>query len=204
MGYSAVCNKVLCSNRSNAKFGIRFNASARGLIEDHERTPKSADSTKPELSIGDYLKQNNYSNEFIDDYLIVSEVGIDLRFSLMYTIRAQPMTAAIWSTPPDTCALDFPAHTLIRFMHNHHLLQVTGKPKWLTIPGGSYVSCGLFGFIPCTYATGLTDTDTLNELHPSSQPHNFTYPLPLMPSLRHPNLQRLRFTFLQERKNSTT
>ena len=48
------------------------------------------------------------------------------------------MTAAIWSTPPDKCALDFPALTLLRFMHNHHLLQLTGKPAWLTIPGGSH------------------------------------------------------------------
>ena len=63
------------------------------------------------------------------------------------------MTAAIWSTPPDKCATDFPARTLvstltpvphmtsliesqIRFMRNHHLLQITGKPKWLTIKGG--------------------------------------------------------------------
>ncbi|CAE6534810.1 unnamed protein product [Rhizoctonia solani] len=95
---------------------LRFNASARRLIEEETRT---LSNTKCELSIGDYLKHEGYSNEFIDDYLI-------------------PMTAAIWSTPPDTCALDFPARTLIRFMHNHHLLQIIGKPKWLTIPGGSH------------------------------------------------------------------
>ncbi|CAE6517916.1 unnamed protein product [Rhizoctonia solani] len=95
---------------------LRFNASARRLIE--EKIEYSSNTTS-ELSIGDYLKQEGYSTEFIDDYLI-------------------PMTAAIWSTPPDTCALDFPARTLIRFMHNHHLLQVIGKPKWLTIPGGSH------------------------------------------------------------------
>ncbi|KDN40578.1 hypothetical protein RSAG8_08050, partial [Rhizoctonia solani AG-8 WAC10335] len=95
---------------------FRFNASARQLIEENT---EFSSNTKSELSIGDYLKQEGYSNEFIDDYLI-------------------PMTAAIWSTPPDTCALDFPARTLIRFMHNHHLLQTIGKPKWLTIPGGSH------------------------------------------------------------------
>ncbi|KAF9820730.1 hypothetical protein IEO21_01173 [Rhodonia placenta] len=48
-----------------------------------------------------------------------------------------PMTAAIWSTPPDKCTLDFPARTLIQFMHNHHLLQIFGKPSWLTLRGGS-------------------------------------------------------------------
>ena len=66
------------------------------------------------------------------------------------------MTAAIWSTPPGRCFLDFPAKTLvshgatlvvcpsllpclqIQFMYNHHLLQITGKPSWLTIQGGSH------------------------------------------------------------------
>ena len=26
----------------------------------------------------------------------------------------------------------------IQFMHNHHLLQITGKPSWLTIKGGRF------------------------------------------------------------------
>jgi len=47
------------------------------------------------------------------------------------------MTAAIWSTAPNACSLNFPALTLIRFMHNHHLLQVTDRPSWLTIKGGA-------------------------------------------------------------------
>ncbi|KAG6898399.1 hypothetical protein C0992_004110 [Termitomyces sp. T32_za158] len=47
------------------------------------------------------------------------------------------MTAAIWSTPPGRCIMDFPAKTLIQFLHNHHLLQITGKPSWLTLKGGS-------------------------------------------------------------------
>ncbi|KAG8712837.1 hypothetical protein FRC08_014025 [Ceratobasidium sp. 394] len=98
---------------------LRFNASALSLIEDEEPVDPLAKGSKAELSIGAYLEREGYSNEFVDDYLI-------------------PMTAAIWSTPPDTCALDFPARTLIRFMYNHHLLQITGKPKWLTIPGGSH------------------------------------------------------------------
>lgn len=49
------------------------------------------------------------------------------------------MTGAIWSTPADKAALDFPATTLVRFFHNHHLLQLEGKPKWLTVQGGSSV-----------------------------------------------------------------
>lgn len=50
----------------------------------------------------------------------------------------QPMTAAIWSTPPDTAALDFPAATLIQFMWSHCLLQIIDRPTWLTIENGSH------------------------------------------------------------------
>ncbi|KAF8886197.1 hypothetical protein BD779DRAFT_1611807 [Infundibulicybe gibba] len=103
---------------------LRFNACARELVMDTDagRTKKE-DEEEEELSIGEYLTREGYSQSFRDNYLI-------------------PMTAAIWSTPPDKCAMDFPARTLIQFMHNHHLLQVTGKPSWLTIQGGSqkYVS----------------------------------------------------------------
>ncbi|KAJ4491291.1 FAD/NAD(P)-binding domain-containing protein [Lentinula edodes] len=94
---------------------LRFNASAQRLVA--QWNSGAVDVT--EISIGEYLNKEGYSESFTDNYLI-------------------PMTAAIWSTPPDKCALDFPARTLIQFMHNHHLLQVTGKPSWLTIPGGSH------------------------------------------------------------------
>jgi predicted NAD/FAD-binding protein len=47
------------------------------------------------------------------------------------------MTAAIWSTAPNSCSLNFPALTLVRFMHNHHLLQVNDRPSWLTIKDGA-------------------------------------------------------------------
>ncbi|KAG6919230.1 hypothetical protein DXG01_008026 [Tephrocybe rancida] len=87
----------------------RFNATAgRILLQDNQQN----------LSIGGYLEQEGYSASFRDNYLI-------------------PMTAAIWSTPADKCAIDFPALTLIQFLHNHHLLQITGKPSWLTVKGGS-------------------------------------------------------------------
>ncbi|KAK7022355.1 amino-oxidase domain-containing protein [Favolaschia claudopus] len=88
---------------------LRFNACARSILNT---------DSEEDFSIGDYLDREGYSDSFKDNYLI-------------------PMTACIWSTPPDKCAMDFPAKTLIQFMNNHHLLQITGKPSWLTIQGGS-------------------------------------------------------------------
>lgn len=48
------------------------------------------------------------------------------------------MTAAVWSTAPNSCSLNFPALTLIRFMHNHDFLQISGRPQWLTIENGAH------------------------------------------------------------------
>jgi len=33
--------------------------------------------------------------------------------------------------------LKFPVATMIRFCHNHGLLQITGRPQWFTVAGGS-------------------------------------------------------------------
>jgi predicted NAD/FAD-binding protein len=91
---------------------VRFNLFALDLLSS-----PSAPST--ELTIGEYLEREGYSDAFRDDYLI-------------------PMTACVWSTGPDKCALEFPALTLVRFMWNHHLLStVAERPPWLTIEGGS-------------------------------------------------------------------
>ena len=86
------------------------------------------------MSIGQYLDREGYGDGFKEDYLLVS---FRLHLFEMNQLTIQPMTAATWSTPADQAALDFPATTLIRFFHNHHLLQIEGKPKWLTVQGGS-------------------------------------------------------------------
>ncbi len=67
------------------------------------------------------------------------------------------MTAAIWSTPPDKAALDFPAFTLLRFMHNHALLQLIDRPQWLTVKGGSH-----------TYVNAVLDKLPQGRFHLSS------------------------------------
>lgn len=107
---------------------VRFNQFALDLLsreEESEIDPSGVDGVtktstpRKQLSIGEYLDQEHYSEAFKNDYLI-------------------PMTAAVWSTTPDKVALDFPATTLIRFMWNHHLLSTfAARPTWMTIPGGS-------------------------------------------------------------------
>ncbi|EUC27218.1 hypothetical protein COCCADRAFT_10132 [Bipolaris zeicola 26-R-13] len=96
---------------------VRFNQFALDLLSITPGSPAAIAATK--MSIGEYLDQEGYSDAFRDDYLI-------------------PMTACVWSTGADKCALEFPALTLVRFMWNHHLLStIAERPPWLTVEGGS-------------------------------------------------------------------
>jgi len=70
-----------------------------------------------EQSLGDFLEEHNYSTDFIQDHLL-------------------PFGAAIWSTSK-TRMLDYPAASFIRFCDNHGLLQITNRPQWRTVSGGS-------------------------------------------------------------------
>jgi predicted NAD/FAD-binding protein len=47
-----------------------------------------------------------------------------------------PMMACIWSCPTAQM-LQFPVATMIRFCHNHGLLQITNRPQWWTVRGGA-------------------------------------------------------------------
>jgi predicted NAD/FAD-binding protein len=79
---------------------IRFNQYALDLLREDEDlqwdSPLKRANGKLE-TIGEYLDREGYSESFRNDYLI-------------------PMTAAVWSTSPDKCSLEFPAVTLVRFM----------------------------------------------------------------------------------------
>lgn len=68
-------------------------------------------------AIGDFLDAHRFSDGFRRHYLL-------------------PMIGCIWSCPTDQM-LRFPVATLIRFCHNHGLIQVTDRPQWHTVRGGS-------------------------------------------------------------------
>lgn len=68
-------------------------------------------------TLGQYLRENRYSTLFIEDHLI-------------------PMASALWSSPSGTI-LEFPAKYLVRFMDNHRMLQVSDRPQWRVVQGGS-------------------------------------------------------------------
>ncbi|MEJ5125666.1 FAD-dependent oxidoreductase [Comamonas sp. MYb21] len=68
-------------------------------------------------SIAAFLDQHRFSAAFRSDYLL-------------------PMLGCIWSCPTDQM-LHFPIATMIRFCHNHGLIQVRDRPQWYSVRGGS-------------------------------------------------------------------
>ncbi|KAJ3169275.1 hypothetical protein HDU88_001072 [Geranomyces variabilis] len=70
------------------------------------------------LTLADFFGSRDYSTFFYENYIV-------------------PITAAVWSTPADMAFDKFPILTLFRFMRNHQLLQIGGRPKWRTVNQGS-------------------------------------------------------------------
>ena len=89
---------------------LRFNRLATGLATREAE----AELTEP---IGEFLRRHRFSDDFRDGYFL-------------------PMIGCIWSCPTDQM-LRFPIATMIRFCHNHGLLQVADRPQWYTVRGGA-------------------------------------------------------------------
>jgi predicted NAD/FAD-binding protein len=89
---------------------LRFNRLATALAL------RDADAEMAE-PIGDFLDRHRFGRGFRDGYFL-------------------PMIGCIWSCPTDQM-LRFPVGTMIRFCHNHGLIQVTDRPQWHTVRGGS-------------------------------------------------------------------
>jgi predicted NAD/FAD-binding protein len=127
MGFSVQVGKSLewAGNSLSSVFTQRKNLLSLRfwhMLKDMLRFNKAATSfalSPPDTTqtLGDYLVANRYSSELRDWYLI-------------------PMAAAIWSCPTETM-LAYPMATFSRFCHNHGLLQITNRPQWYTVQGGS-------------------------------------------------------------------
>jgi len=68
-------------------------------------------------TLGDYVAAQGYSAAFRDDHLV-------------------PMASALWSMPAAQ-VLQFPMRYLVQFMAHHHMLEISGRPQWRVVKGGS-------------------------------------------------------------------
>ena len=94
---------------------LRFNRLATRLAEEQITT--KLEYSEPDERIKDFLDRNRFSTSFKENYFL-------------------PMIGAIWSCSVEQM-LEFPIQTMVRFCHNHGLLQIQNRPQWLTVKGGS-------------------------------------------------------------------
>ena len=94
---------------------LRFNRLATQLAE--EQITAKLEYSEPDERIKDFLDRNRFSTSFKENYFL-------------------PMIGAIWSCSVEQM-LEFPIQTMVRFCHNHGLLQIQNRPQWLTVKGGS-------------------------------------------------------------------
>ena len=107
------------AQRSNL-FNWRFLRMLRDLRRFNAlctRLATQGDEAQMRQPLGEFLEQHRFSQEFRDWYFL-------------------PMVASIWSCPTRQM-LAFPVATMIRFCHNHGLLQVSNRPPWWTVRGGA-------------------------------------------------------------------
>ncbi|KAJ3416392.1 hypothetical protein HDV05_001960 [Chytridiales sp. JEL 0842] len=108
---------------------IRFHKQAAKIAEeadalqfDEQGVPKDDKDQNvhpyAKMTLGEFFDKFGYTRFFYQNYVL-------------------PMTAAIWSTPADMTFDKFPLLTLVRFMRNHMMLQIGGRPKWRTVYNGS-------------------------------------------------------------------
>ncbi len=97
----------------------RFWGMLRDLRRFYRHAPALLRQTGPGPSLGEYLAENGYGSTFRDEHLV-------------------PMASALWSSPPGQI-LAFPARYLVQFMANHQMLQISDRPEWRVIRGGSRV-----------------------------------------------------------------
>ena len=114
--YSGSSLNALFAQRRNI-FRPRFYRMIRDILRFNKTTLPSVDHLGYSETLGDFLAENDYGQEFIEHYLV-------------------PMAAAIWSAEP-VSVLDMPVKFLVRFFANHGLLQVSDRPIWRVVKGGS-------------------------------------------------------------------
>lgn len=89
---------------------LRFNRITTALA-------RAGQETQLAEPVSEFLMREKFSTAFRDWYLL-------------------PMIGAIWSCSTSQM-MAFPVGTLIRFCHNHGLLQVNDRPQWHTVNGGA-------------------------------------------------------------------
>ena len=114
--YNATSLDGLFCQRGNL-LSPRFWRMLGDLRRFYRIAPRLLDTDDPGPTLGEYLQEHGFGEAFRDEHLL-------------------PMASALWSSP-SAQILAFPARYLVQFMANHHMLQVSGRPDWRVVRGGS-------------------------------------------------------------------
>jgi len=114
--YNATSLDTLFCQRRNL-LSPRFIGMVRDILRFYREAPAWLNDGPADAALGDWLEQQRYGRAFREEHLL-------------------PMAAALWSAPRERI-LAFPLRHLLRFMANHHMLQVENRPQWRVVQGGS-------------------------------------------------------------------
>ncbi|NJN47511.1 MAG: NAD(P)-binding protein [Candidatus Competibacteraceae bacterium] len=127
MSFSVRCEKTgleYNGNSLNTLFAQRrnllrpaFYRMLRDILRFNRESLALLDSDDNHTTLANYLTRQCYGQAFIEQYLI-------------------PMGAAIWSAEPALMER-IPARHFVQFFKNHGLLNITRRPQWRVIQGGS-------------------------------------------------------------------
>ncbi|KAK9182980.1 hypothetical protein WN944_026128 [Citrus x changshan-huyou] len=93
---------------------MKFKDDVLCYLEELENNP---DIDRDE-TLGQFIKSRGYSELFQKAYLV-------------------PICGSIWSCPSEG-VMSFSAFSILSFYRNHHLLQLFGRPQWLTVRSRSH------------------------------------------------------------------
>lgn len=116
----------------------RFVRMTLDLLRFYRSAAEEWDRLDDDLTLGDYLDRNRYGRAFQEDHLL-------------------PEAAAIWSSSTQDVRAQ-PARSFIQFFAQHGLLQLSGRPRWRTIPGGSR------NYVDALVANGRFQVETAAEV----------------------------------------
>ena len=109
-------NHLFCQRRNLLRPG--FWGMFRDIVRFYRMAPSLLESLDDQLTLGDWLAASDTGQMFQEQHLL-------------------PMASALWSAPMGQVR-QFPMLHLLKFMDNHNMLQLSGRPTWRTVRDGSH------------------------------------------------------------------
>lgn len=144
-------NGLFAQRRNLLSF--RFYRLLRDILRFNKQSLSILASNEESQTVGEYLKRECYSKEFLEQYFL-------------------PMGSAIWSCPVGTFE-KFPIRFIVEFYQNHGILAIRNLPQWRVIHGGSkrYVEAMTTQFAESIHINSPIDSVTRKEDYVEVHPH---------------------------------